>query len=587
MSSLCWLHLSDIHFRPSSEWSDATARDALLEHLRDTISKHSLAIDLIFCTGDIAFGELRGQPLAGQYALAQRFFDELRQVCGDLPAGRVFVVPGNHDVNRNAVDPHAQAHWYKLASDEALLTQVSLLTDRDEQIALLHLTIGPENPPRQTYSALNDALTCSPESPVAVYVAAERSSGAKKLAHLHRAVELAPDFGNAWRSLALALPDDAPDKPHAWQATLRCAAAHLAQSQQHGILANEVIYQALFDAQHTLGLSDEARATLNQRQASLDDFTTAMQRVRLAIAFQQAGQNADAARQLQIASLKATPIEADNIRRLAARIANSAPAQAGEVFLVGLYPRFGASQDLYAAARLLFYLNQPDAGFTLAERAASDPALTPEVANNFAYALLTRSKDDPASIELSARLAAQGFSAEPTLPHAETLLCATLRAPDAVRVPLRQDALARLLAVTEDAPDEDVFQLAGLLFDARRLSAIAPLAAWLADSPEALREGPAGQWLATRLANESAPPSPLAARLDATLPQIAAQLVEQSTWAEAHASDGEALAELVESLFDDAPELDEDAKAELKTLMAELAPDDPMRALMSKFLADE
>lgn len=117
MSSLCWLHLSDIHFRPSSEWSDATARDALLEHLRDTISKRGLAIDLIFCTGDIAFGELRGQPLAGQYALAQRFFNELRQVCGNLPAERVFVVPGNHDVNRNAVDPHAQAHWHTLASD--------------------------------------------------------------------------------------------------------------------------------------------------------------------------------------------------------------------------------------------------------------------------------------------------------------------------------------------------------------------------------------------------------------------------------------------------------------------------------------
>lgn len=474
------------------------------------------------------------------------------------------------------------------ASDDVLLTQVSQLTDQDEQIALLHQSTGPKNALRQTPRALNDALACSPESPVAAYVAAERSSGAEKLAHLHRAVKLAPHFGNAWHSLALALPDDAPDKPHAWQSTLRCASEHLARSQQHGIRTNELIYQALFNAQHSLGLNEATRVTLDQWQASLDDdFIVTMERVRLATAFQQVEQNTDSARQLQIASLKATPIEADVIRRLATRIANNAPAQAGEVFLAGLYPRFGASQDLYAAARLLFRLNQPDAGFTLAERAASDPALTPDVANNFAYDLLTRSKDDPASIALGARLAAQGFGAAPSLPHAETLLCAALRTPDTVALCLRQDALARLLAVTEDAPDEEVFQLAGLWFDARRFSATVPLAAWLSDTLEALREGPGGQWLAARLANGSAPPSPLAARLDAALPQIDAQLAEQSAWAEAHASDGEALARPVERLFGDTPELDEDTKAELKTLRAKLPPDDPTRKFMSQLLADE
>lgn len=70
--------------------------------------KNTPCPDLIFCTGDIAYGETHCSPLAEQYQEAQAFFDELLKVCGQngktLEKNRLFVVPGNHDVNRNSIN---------------------------------------------------------------------------------------------------------------------------------------------------------------------------------------------------------------------------------------------------------------------------------------------------------------------------------------------------------------------------------------------------------------------------------------------------------------------------------------------------
>ncbi len=111
--TLTWLHISDIHFHPSTAWRDDIARVGLIEHLRTTFAKDdSLRPDLVFCTGDIAFGETGGSPLADQYGEAREFFDALLAVCGRggvaLPRERLFTVPGNHDVNRRSVNSDAQ-----------------------------------------------------------------------------------------------------------------------------------------------------------------------------------------------------------------------------------------------------------------------------------------------------------------------------------------------------------------------------------------------------------------------------------------------------------------------------------------------
>jgi hypothetical protein len=80
------------------------------EHVLDTLTKDLTAMhrsrglypDCIFFTGDAAFGETRESPLDAQYREVARFF---QGVCASfdppVPPQRVFIVPGNHDVNRN------------------------------------------------------------------------------------------------------------------------------------------------------------------------------------------------------------------------------------------------------------------------------------------------------------------------------------------------------------------------------------------------------------------------------------------------------------------------------------------------------
>lgn len=121
---LTWLHLSDIHFCPKMEWRDSESRSDLLTYLGIIFSEDdSLRPDLVFCTGDIAFGEVEAAPIADQYAKAKQFFTDLLAICGQkgqpLPRERLFIVPGNHDVNRRLVNTDAQTtltNWARNAN---------------------------------------------------------------------------------------------------------------------------------------------------------------------------------------------------------------------------------------------------------------------------------------------------------------------------------------------------------------------------------------------------------------------------------------------------------------------------------------
>jgi len=112
-----WIHLSDIHFRASDRWRDSPTRESLLEciamHIRyDLIAKP----DLVFCTGDIGYGDNQKQKLPEQYKEAEEFFNRLLEIV-ELPASRLFLVPGNHDVSRDAVNKMADAHYRQIAKD--------------------------------------------------------------------------------------------------------------------------------------------------------------------------------------------------------------------------------------------------------------------------------------------------------------------------------------------------------------------------------------------------------------------------------------------------------------------------------------
>ena len=89
-----WLHVSDFHFRGGDPYDRDVVLRALIKSVKDFREKGRKP-DLIFATGDVAYS---GKP--EEYKLATKFFDDLLKAA-DLDRDRLFVVPGNHDVDRD------------------------------------------------------------------------------------------------------------------------------------------------------------------------------------------------------------------------------------------------------------------------------------------------------------------------------------------------------------------------------------------------------------------------------------------------------------------------------------------------------
>jgi predicted phosphodiesterase len=92
--NVSWLHVSDFHIQSG----DSYGRDVVLRSLIKSVKAFRLQKhqpDLIFATGDIAFS-----GKANEYEIASGFFDALIEAAG-LNKRCLFVVPGNHDVDRD------------------------------------------------------------------------------------------------------------------------------------------------------------------------------------------------------------------------------------------------------------------------------------------------------------------------------------------------------------------------------------------------------------------------------------------------------------------------------------------------------
>jgi len=87
-----WLHISDLHFRGG----DAYDRDVVTRALIRSVPEFAKVrrVDAVFVTGDIA-----QSGRTEEYVQATAFFDALLAALG-LGRDRLFVVPGNHDVDR-------------------------------------------------------------------------------------------------------------------------------------------------------------------------------------------------------------------------------------------------------------------------------------------------------------------------------------------------------------------------------------------------------------------------------------------------------------------------------------------------------
>lgn len=93
--SLTWLHISDLHFEPTSTFDRRAVLAGLVKHTREERDEGRWVPDFIFVTGDIA-----NRGADEEYKQASTFFDDLLAATG-CDRSRLFVVPGNHDVDRS------------------------------------------------------------------------------------------------------------------------------------------------------------------------------------------------------------------------------------------------------------------------------------------------------------------------------------------------------------------------------------------------------------------------------------------------------------------------------------------------------
>src|ERR1700683_3702718 len=110
------LHISDIHFRyplcDSDMDPDRPYRTRLIQDARDLATQLG-SVDAILVTGDVAFC---GAP--EEYVAALSWLTQLATACG-CRLERIFVVPGNHDVDRKIIRDNASVRNVQLAVSSA------------------------------------------------------------------------------------------------------------------------------------------------------------------------------------------------------------------------------------------------------------------------------------------------------------------------------------------------------------------------------------------------------------------------------------------------------------------------------------
>jgi len=92
-----WLHLSDFHIG-KERFVQQNICDEIINHVKERVNQEELPLDFIFITGDLA-NKGRADEFNTFYS---EFFNNLVEIA-NLDFERIIIIPGNHDVNINAV----------------------------------------------------------------------------------------------------------------------------------------------------------------------------------------------------------------------------------------------------------------------------------------------------------------------------------------------------------------------------------------------------------------------------------------------------------------------------------------------------
>jgi predicted MPP superfamily phosphohydrolase len=106
------LHLSDFHFKEDNKVQDMVL-SSMSRHIATIFEKESKP-NLIMITGDVAFGGKKKE-----YEDAKEFIDKVALSC-EVENKNIFLIPGNHDVERSKIDPRHKAWWYNFKNENEL-----------------------------------------------------------------------------------------------------------------------------------------------------------------------------------------------------------------------------------------------------------------------------------------------------------------------------------------------------------------------------------------------------------------------------------------------------------------------------------
>jgi len=124
--TITWLHISDSHFyKEKHNYESKEIFETFFDDLK-TMKNKGLYPDLIFFTGDVAYGRypnMSEQDIKNQYKEAKEFLDRIQNYFPDIPDKNIFIVPGNHDVNHKQITDSQKLYFEEIRKNNLVNAQ--------------------------------------------------------------------------------------------------------------------------------------------------------------------------------------------------------------------------------------------------------------------------------------------------------------------------------------------------------------------------------------------------------------------------------------------------------------------------------